>query len=57
MDRLIAVRQRSSAPSTDISFYEASMLLAKAYAAWPQHSPDALAVYDELISKTPQDFR
>ena len=57
MNRLIALRDKAAAPDSDVGFYEASMLLAKTYAAWPQHTPDALAVYDDLIQKSPQDFR
>ena len=57
MDRLIVVRNMASTPDAEVGFYEASMLLAKTYAAWPRHAADALAVYDDLIQKEPQDFR
>ncbi|KAK9792238.1 hypothetical protein WJX73_002585 [Symbiochloris irregularis] len=58
VDQLIAVRKRADADaSASVGPYEAGMLLAKTYAAWPRHTADALAVYDDLIKHYDQDYR
>lgn len=36
---------------------QVEMLLGKAYSTWEGHTGDAIAVYDNLISSYPDDFR
>jgi hypothetical protein len=33
------------------------MLLGKAYSTWEGHTGDAIAVYDNIITSHPNDFR
>ena len=57
IERLKAVQARAEKSAAGLGYYEASMLLGKAYAGWPQHSGEALDVYGALTEKVPDDFR
>ena len=57
IERLRAVQARAEQSAAGLGYYEASMLLGKAYAGWPQHLGEALDVYGSLTEKFPEDFR
>ncbi|KAL4458116.1 hypothetical protein ABPG75_012981 [Micractinium tetrahymenae] len=48
---------RAEGGSSGVGDAELALLLAKTYAQWRGHVPDALAVYDLLIESRPDDFR
>ena len=57
IERIKAVQKRAESSSAGLGYYEASMLLGKAYSGWANHSGEALEVYGELTTKYPEDFR
>ena len=57
IERLKKAQARAEKSAAGLGFYEASMLLGKAYTSWPQHSGEALDVYNSLTEKFPDDFR
>ena len=57
IERIKAVQKRAESSSAGLGYYEASMLLGKAYSGWASHSGEALEVYGELTTKFPEDFR
>ena len=40
-----------------VGIVEVQLLVAKVYSQWENHFSSALAVYDGLIEKNPNDFR
>lgn len=52
-----AVQAARADGGSSIGDAELALLLAKTYAQWRGHVPDALAVYDSLIEARPEDFR
>ena len=57
IERMRAVQKRAEGGGAGLGYYEASMLLGKAYSGWANHSGEALEVYGELTTKFPEDFR